>query len=244
MIPKTHRETFILNTAMCDLNSAWRPGAMMTSMQETAAAHCQELGVGRLDLLKQNIVWIITRMEVEMSRYPMLGERVTVETFPTPARRWFLPRWFRVLDGEGAEIGRAGSLWALMDLGTRRMASPDTVVAHMPDNRDMTPPMGMPGTPPLLDAEPQIESFMPQYTDLDANGHVNNTRYIDWCCNAMGIDRMRANTLRRFTVNYDLEIRPGSEVRTELRIADGQFSYMGSVDGARHFDMGGTLGER
>ena len=53
MIPKTHRETFILNTAMCDLNSAWRPGAMMTSMQETAAAHCQELGVGRLDLLKQ-----------------------------------------------------------------------------------------------------------------------------------------------------------------------------------------------
>ena len=40
-----------------------------------------------LDLLKQNIVWIITRMEVEMSRYPMLGETVTVETFPTPARR-------------------------------------------------------------------------------------------------------------------------------------------------------------
>ena len=244
VMPKTHRETVMLNTAMCDLNSAWRPSSMMTVLQETAAAHCQELGVGRLHLLDEQIVWIITRLEAQMDRWPALGETVTVETFNSPTRRWIMPRWFRVFDGEGKEIGRAGSLWCLMDLPTRRMAAPDRVAARMPDNSDLPLPMGMPGTPPLLDAEPRTESFRPQYTDLDANGHVNNTRYVDWCCNALGIDLLKEKQLSRFTVNYAMEVRPGQEVRTELRLQDGRFSYKGEVDGVLHFDMGGELRDR
>ena len=43
--------------------------------------------------------------------------------------------------------------------------------------------------------KPQGEEFVtqyrPVYTDLDVNGHMNNTRYADLLCNALGIDLMK-----------------------------------------------------
>ena len=84
----------------------------------------------------------------------------------------------------------------------------------------------------------------PVYTDLDVNGHVNNTRYMDWCCNALGIDTMKDSCLARFDVNYDVEVRPGQEVRTELRRLGEEFSFSGFEGDTRHFDVGGTLAPR
>ena len=73
------------------------------------------------------------------------------------------------------------------------------------------------------------------------NGHVNNTRYLDWCCNALGIDVMRTHEMRRFAVNYNQEILPGQEVRTVLRHDGNTFSFSGFEGDIRHFDVGGTL---
>ncbi|MBQ7850680.1 MAG: hypothetical protein IJ343_13225, partial [Clostridia bacterium] len=82
---------------------------------------------------------------------------------------------------------------------------------------------------------------LPVYTDLDMNGHVNNTRYLDWCCNALGVETLRTMELAAFAVNYNQEILPGQEVRTELhRLADA-FSFSGFEGESRHFDIGGML---
>ena len=55
---------------------------------------------------------------------------------------------------------------------------------------------------------------------------------------------MRGKCLRRFDVNYDMEIRPGQEIRTELRTLGDDFSFCGFEGEQRHFDIGGTLAER
>ena len=203
--------------------------------------HSEILGCGREPLLKQNAVWVLTRSEVQMDRYPGVGETVCVETFPMPNRRWFFPRYFIFRDADGSEIGCAGSLWALLDIHERRMCKPDPVIAMMPDNSDLTPPMGMPATVAECSGEPVCESRFPVYTDLDMNGHVNNTRYADWCCNALGIDTMRTQEFAAFAVNYNQEILPGCAVATALRRDGNTFSYSGFIGGKRHFDVGGTL---
>ena len=35
-----------------------------------------------------------------------------------PVRRWFFPRYYVFRDEQGQELGRAGSLWALLNLST------------------------------------------------------------------------------------------------------------------------------
>ena len=241
---KKYTETFPVLTRDCDLNGAWRPGAILQSMQEAGGAHSALLGVGRNELILRNLAWVLTRIEVEMDRYPRIGDKVTMETFPTPLRRWFFPRYFVVRDEGGAEIGRAASLWVLLDLTSRRMVQPGEVAALMPDNSDLPAPLGLPAPVTEVGGTLLAEDWYPRYTDMDANVHVNTTRYIDWACDALGIDAMRESELARFTITYTQEIRPGQKVHTELHRLGNDFSYSGFVDGDRHFDLGGRLRPR
>ena len=241
---KTYKEENVLRAAECDLSSQWKPSAILENMQEMAGKHAELLGVGRNALMQQGVVWVLTRVEVEMDRYPRHTDTVATETFPMPVRRWFFPRYFIFRDEQGQEIGRAGSLWVLLDVNTRKMARPDTVARLMPDNSDLLAPLGLPATVAEVSGTLQTGVLCPQYTDLDMNGHVNNVKYMDWCCNALGIDAMRSKCLRRFDVNSDLEIRPGQEIRTELRTLGDDFSFCGFEGEQRHFDIGGTLAER
>ncbi|MBP3454588.1 MAG: hypothetical protein J6M20_12885 [Clostridia bacterium] len=241
---KTYREDVRILTKDCDLTGQWKPSAILEVMQELAGIHGTLIGVGRNALLQQGVVWVLTRVEVVMDRYPKIGDTVSIETFPMPVRRWFFPRYFIFRNEQGEEIGRAGSLWVLLDVNTRKMAKPDICAALMPDNSDLLAPLGLPATVTEVSGTLETGTHIPVYTDLDINGHVNNTKYMDWCCNALGIDTMKTHCLSRFDVNYNLEILPGQEIRSELRRLSNEFSFSGFNDSTRHFDVGGTLRER
>ena len=239
-----YRETMILRTCDCDFTGAWRPSAVLIAMQEAAGAHSDALGCGRDDLLKGGIVWVLNRCEVHMQAYPGVGDAVTVETFPMPLRRWFFPRYYRFLDAEGKEAGCGATLWTLFDIGQRRMVPPGEWAARIPDNSDLTPPMGLPGSVELVEGPEESMTRTPQYFDLDVNGHVNNTRYADWACDALGVDVMRAYQLAAFRVNYDAEIRPEQEITLKKTVNGQQFRVAGYHEGKMHFEVGGDLAPR
>ena len=238
---KTYTQEFRIASYQTDLTARIKPSAILEIMQEMAGAHAEMLNVGRSRLDPMNLAWVLTRVEVRMERYPRSGEMIQAETFPMPNRRVFFPRYFIFRDSEGKQIGCAGSMWVVLDITTRKMANAAEIVASMPDNSDLNAPMGMPATVEEIAAASQESLRIPVYTDLDVNGHVNNTRYLDWCCNALGIDVMRTHEMRRFAVNYNQEILPGQEVRTVLRHDGNTFSFSGFEGDIRHFDVGGTL---
>ncbi len=241
---KTFAEEITLLTRDCDLTGAWRPSAILEAMQEAAGAHAELLGVGRGALLNRNLAWVLTRLEVEMDRYPRHRDRITVETWPTPTRRWFFPRYFVCRGADGRELGRAASLWVLLDLSTRQMARPDPVAAFLPDNRDLPAPLGLPAPVTEVSGTLTEASLTALYSDLDANRHVNNARYADWACNALGADTMTAYEPARFSVSFNQEVRPGETFRTELRRLGEAFSFSGFEGDTRLFDVGGTLRPR
>ncbi len=238
---KTYTQTFRIASYQADVSARIKPSAILEIMQEMAGAHAELLGVGRTALLPRSLAWVLTRVEVRMDRYPLSGEDITVETFPMPNRRVFFPRYFVFRDAQGQQIGCAGTLWVVLDINTRKMANAGEIAPLLPDNSDLTAPMGMPATVEEIAADAEEAFRLPVYTDLDMNGHVNNTRYLDWCCNALGIETMRSCEIRRFAVNYNQEILPGQEVHTVLRRQGDEFSFSGFEGDKRHFDVGGTL---
>ena len=83
-----------------------------------------------------------------------------------PVRRCFFPRYFIFRDSNGIEIGRAATLWVLLDLGTRSMTKLDVVKALMPDNSDLLAPLGLPAAVTEVSGTLQTEMRQPRYTDL------------------------------------------------------------------------------
>lgn len=240
----TYDESFMLRDRDCDLNGSWRPGAVLETMQDSAGAHCALLGCGRDELVKKNIVWVLSRCELQMERYPKAGETVTVHTFPTPVRIFFFPRYFVFTDASGVMIGKAGTLWLLLDLESRRMLPPGEVSRLIPENRNLSVPMNLPATVGKLQGEEFVSEYQPVYTDLDVNGHVNNTRYADWLCNTLGIQLMKEYEPDHIILNYNREILPGHTVTLHRILKGNEFRLTGIVNDASAFDIGGTLRKR
>ena len=241
---KTYQEEFVLKTCDCDFMGVWRPSAIMQTMQELAGIHSELLGCGRNALLKNNTVWVLNRCEIHIDRYPQMGERVVAETFPTVNRRWFFPRYYFFRDEQGDTLGYAATLWALLDLENRRMLPPGDVARVLPDNSDLPLPMGLPATVDTVAGEENISRRVPTYFDLDVNQHVNNTRYADWACDALGIEVMRKYCLETLLVNYDAEVRPDQTITLHTAVQDGQFRVAGYHEDKLHFELGGRLRER
>ena len=107
------------------------------------------------------MVWVIARCELHMDRYPSVGEQITVHTFPTPTRICFFPRYYIFTDAHGEMIGKAGTLWLLLDVATRRMLPPGDVGKLIPDNKDLSVPMNLPATVGNLQGEEFVSEYRP-----------------------------------------------------------------------------------
>lgn len=240
---KSYTETFALRTGQCDMQGQWKPGAILDAMQETATVHCNRLGLSRAATDAMGIVWVLSRSSVSLERAPRLGETVSVETWPLPPRHLFFPRANAFRDAAGEVIGGAMSLWVLMDVRTRAIVGSDAVLARLPKNDDM--PAGIPlGAVRPLAGEAVEETLCPPYSDFDLNGHVNNTRYLDWTCSALGHAAMAERRVRRFSICYEREVRPDETIRTELVRQGDLFSFCGFAEAHRCFCVNGELMER
>ena len=230
-----------LRVSECDVHSRWRPGAMLIEMQEAAGEHSGTEGCGRDTLGRMGLAWVVARMDLQVLRYPGFGERVTVRTFHRPVRHRFFPRYFQILDGEGQLIAQASSLWLLMDLETRQSVPADRLPRPLTDNSDMPEIMSMPGGIAALDAPERVTSRTAVYSDLDINGHVNNTRYMDWLCDALGAGTMAEHPPERVTIHFDHEIRPEEPIELHLRQRGAEFELTGVHGDRQAFHMGGRL---
>ena len=134
-------------------------------------------------------------------------------------------------DNKGNECFRSISLWVLMDLDTRNMILPGksgiSVVGTLRGN-ELPSPNGLIAKP--LGSH---RSRSVCFTDLDRNGHMNNTRYMDWIDDLLPSPFHMRSTVKEFTVCYLSEAKEGQEL--DLRwdfVEEGCLQ----VDAYRHTD--------
>ena len=97
---------------------------LLNCAQEVAGKHSALLGADYDSLLERKLFWAVTRHRVSITRLPLLGETITVETWPMPTTRVAYPRSMVAYDAHGNELFRSISLWVLMNMENRSMVLP------------------------------------------------------------------------------------------------------------------------
>ena len=195
------------------------PAAILYFGQEAAGEHCTLLQVDHDTLSHRHLFWAVTRNRVQITRLPQLGETITVETWPMPTTRVAYPRSIVAYDEQGKELFRSISLWVLMDSKTRGMLLPGksgiTVTGTL-TGTELTAPHAI-ATRPMENTVTRTVG----YTLLDRNGHMNNTRYMDWVDDLLESDFHRDHPVQEFTVCYMNEAREGDQVSLSYELTDG-----------------------
>ena len=196
---------FTLSPVHVDRFGNAKPSALLLFCQEAAAGHCAQLGLDWDTLMEKNLFWALIRTRMEITRLPRTGETLTVKTWPMPTTRVAYPRATAGYDEKGQELFRSTSLWVLMDAKSRGMLLPGKSGITL---EGITLGEEAP-VPPSLTPKEMTEFFARQvrFTDIDRNGHMNNTRYMEWFYDALDSETLGNRPIKAFTACYLSEAR-------------------------------------
>ena len=205
-----YSQTFEITDLHIDCYGRLLPSKILYLMQEVAGNHFAQISMDYDTLAQRGLFWAITRNKVQITRLPMRGETIRLETWPMPTTRVAYPRSIIAYDEAGNEVFRSITLWVLMDLNNRSMVLPGKSgieVAGTLRGTELTSPLGLPAKA-LQNSRKRYVNF----TDLDRNAHMNNTRYLDWVYDLLGSAFHAEHTIREFTVCYLNEAREGQQL--------------------------------
>lgn len=232
--------TLCLVSRDCDFTGCWKPSEIFMAMQELAAEHSAILGAGYAYMRSMNLAFALTRTELRMTRYPKIGDRVVVRTWAAPVMKWMYPRHFLFETESGEPLGCASTIWVLLDLNERKMVAPAALNMTIA-TADLPAPMRMPGKADAPAPDSPVHRYAPGYSELDVNGHVNNTRYVSWMCDRLGAELLKTRRIASIIVNYSHELLPGQSVELRAEISGDCFRMSGDNENVNHFTLSGTL---
>ncbi len=152
--------------------------AIIDYFQDCSTFQSEACGNG-IDYLKgKSRAWMILSWQIEIARRPLLGERITVKTWPYEFKAFYGYRNFTLQDEHGTYLAKANSIWAFMDMESGKPAKlfPENISGYQ-----MEPPLEMRSFPRKIQVPQEcirMDSFPVARHHLDTNNHVNNGQYI------------------------------------------------------------------
>ena len=216
---------------MADMNGHIKlPDVILLSLQ-VSGMQSIELGVSDKTILEDyNLVWIITDYDIEVARLPHFAEEITIETEALSYNRLFCYRRFTIYDEAGQELIHMMATFVLMDRDSRKVhaVEPEIVVPYQSDF-DKKLIRG-----PRYESLEELVSkdYHVRFYDLDMNGHVNNSKYLDWIFEVMGADFLTQYIPKKINLKYVKEVRPGGVITSAVERTGLESKHEITSDGA------------
>jgi len=206
-----------------------RPSAVLGYLQEAATLAAEDGGFGREKTLEYHAFWMLARIWFRLDRPLRWEEKVTVRTWHRGSKTALMYRDFDLLAG-GVPVGEAVSAWVLAGVEDRKLL-------RLSQMRELEGTEGGGLCKQLTLSKLRMPGEMEErdrrrmgYSDTDINGHVNNTRYADFACDALEMEKLEAGTfLSQLQIGYLAECRPGEELRL-MAGQEGETRFVRGMD--------------
>ncbi|MFN8209272.1 MAG: thioesterase [Bacteroidales bacterium] len=185
--------------------------------QESAWQHATHLRVGYDQVKLKNLAWILSRLRVQVIRYPQWREELVLETWPKGIDGPHALRDFCILNKKGDVLVRGASAWLLLNTQTKKPARLEEELSHIISfNKNVHAIEEKIPRLRELTTKNDVRILEAGYSDLDANAHVNNVRYIAWSCDAVNPDIHLKNRISDFTINFLSETMIGEQTQVSI----------------------------
>ncbi|KAL5572715.1 hypothetical protein UlMin_022312 [Ulmus minor] len=208
---------------------------LMNHLQETALNHVKSVGLledglgSTREMSLRNLIWVVTKMQVAVDRYPTWGDEVLVSSWATAIGKNGMRREWIVTDFRtGETLLRATSVWVMMNKLTRRISKiPEEVWHEIGPSFIDAPPL-----PTVEDDGRRLTRFdessadfirtglTPRWSDLDINQHVNNVKYIGWLLESTPPEIHESHEIASLTLEYRRECGRDSVLNSATKVSD------------------------
>ncbi len=198
------------------------PSAQLRLQQEAGERHFGEGGLNFEGVASFGMAFVVLQNNAVITRRPSIGERIVIKTWSRNVKGMRFFRCYRFEDEAGNTLIDSVASFALVDLNAHTLLRPTEFpveVAHQPDV-----PHGCPD--PVKCKMPADATVCGEHevrlSQLDFNGHLNNTCYADIVFDHLPIDT--AARMTGFSITFSHEAKAGDcLVMTRATDADGHW---------------------
>lgn len=184
-------------------------------LQEAAGRQLEQEGLSYEFMRDKGIVFLLTRVDVKISRLPSVGESVAIYTWFEALKGAQFVRDMRLTGQNGETLAEAQSLWITVDPDTHKIIRPTAFPfadIMRPYNGDMVNVSFKKIKPDSLPVDAWRTSIREvRWSDIDCNRHMNNAVYADLICDYFP-DGLLNRQMVYFGISFIGEALEGSQM--------------------------------
>lgn len=225
---KEFTKEYFLTAGECNPELEMPLPLLMNRLIDIATLHANSWGVGYAKLIEENQAWVLSRVTIEMKRYPRVNEAYSITTWIEDYNRHFSQRNMEIKGEDGTTLGYARTIWLVINLATRESVD----ISRLGYIRENVTSRDCPIAPQgriKMDEVTMSRDYTFNYTDCDLNRHVNTVRYLELLLNQFDLEHYDAHMVRRMEIAFVKETRYGETVTVKTDGHDPQNCVL-SVD--------------
>lgn len=183
------------------------PSAQLRLQQEVGERHFGEGGLNFEGVAAFGMAFVVLQNNAVIIRRPAIGEEIVIKTWSRNVKGMRFFRCYRFEDAAGNTLIDSIASFALVDVKEHTLLRPTQFpveVEHQPDLPHSCPEPAKLKMPEQAQACGEHTVTLSQ---LDFNGHLNNTRYADIVFDYLPADT--ASTMRGFSITFSHEAKQG-----------------------------------
>lgn len=187
-----------------------KPSAVLDLFQDAAGQHAEELGVGFDAMAARDYLWVLVRIRFRILAQPKSYQRVTVRTWPLAPGKVNYRRECCIEDANGERLIMGSSEWVVIHREKRSFVSAPDLYPFSDGFHDELMFEGRLGKLRTFEAVKGPYTVNAGFSELDANDHVNNTKYANYVLDA--ISPAPDDELEQFQIDYRKEVLQGVQL--------------------------------
>jgi medium-chain acyl-[acyl-carrier-protein] hydrolase len=212
-----HDDDMIFNDEMklhfcqCDMHSNISFSELLRLTTDTAVEDYHQRGLSFKYLAERNIAILLSRISFRFHKIPQANDYITIRTWEERPEPLQLMRAYEIKAQDGTPLVSGYSSWLIVDYVSHRIIrTKDFTLRKATDRKDSLDCM----EPGKIAAPKKLIELGQRpicYSDIDANGHMNNSRYGAFAIDCLP-DEYQQKKFTDFRMNYSKEAREGEMV--------------------------------
>lgn len=214
---RTFEEQIVLSFYDVDLNQNGRLPSLIAVAMLVAENHLKQLQLSEEWLLEYyQLVWVVTGHQLQVYRLPVYREQVCIKTEVIAYNRYFCLRGFTFYGKTGEVLLELETSFVLINPVSRQLVGMPKELLQGFQEISEKKSHRMPKLAPIELGDEQICPI--RYFDVDSNGHVNNSRYLEWVYESLPLAFVSQHLPKTLVITYTKEIAPTQTVIARTNI--------------------------
>lgn len=231
----------LLDFSLCGADKNIHLHELLKITSDAAIEDYSERNMGRQVLADNGVAILVSRSSFRFHKLPKEGDTIRIDTWEEKSEPLQLVRAYEITDIDGNPLVSGISGWIVVDVNVRRIMPskrftlrPEPVLSR---EHDCLPYAKISVSEEMAEKEVLLGERVVGRSDLDANGHTNNARYISFAVDLLP-DNYASKKWTDFRINYSKEAMLGQSLKIFGYFDDSakKITVIGKTDGGISFE--------